>query len=100
MGILPGGRGAAQQRRTTLAYASGMPCEGSLPAARRHIRSGARYSTALRNSRVRSCSGSLKIFSGGPASITRPESNISTSSEMSRAKLISWVTQSIVMSVV
>ena len=32
--------------------------------------------------------------------MTRPESNISTWSEMSRAKFISWVTQSIVMSVV
>lgn len=34
--------------------------------------------TALRNSRVLSWPGSLKIFSGGPDSITRPESNIRT----------------------
>src|SRR5690606_33624712 len=57
------------------------------------------YRMVLRNSRVRSWSGSPNSFSGDPDSMTRPESNISTWSEMSRANVISWVTHSMVMSV-
>src|SRR5699024_3749610 len=57
-------------------------------------------STLERNERVRSWDGLLKIWSGGPSSRTCPPSNIITRWETSRANCISWVTSSIVMSVV
>src|SRR5205085_7189198 len=90
-----GHQGAEEQREGEKAGEG----ERRLPARQQPPHRRPASITRARNSRVRACSGALKIRSGGPSSRILPPSRKQTLSATSLQKLISWVARIIVIPV-